>query len=39
MEDQLLFLPLAPKKNQAFLFQPFHFIEFSAAHNPEKKSK
>ncbi|MDA9666077.1 DNA repair protein RecO C-terminal domain-containing protein, partial [Bacteroidota bacterium] len=22
---------------QAFLFQPFHFIEFSAAYNPEKK--
>tara|TARA_B100000768_G_scaffold155431_1_gene152510 strand:+ start:4484 stop:5194 length:711 start_codon:yes stop_codon:yes gene_type:complete len=25
------------KKNQGFLFQPFHFIEFSSAYNPEKK--
>ena len=25
------------KKNQGFLFQPFHFIEFSTAYNPEKK--
>ena len=28
---------ISTKKNQAFLFQPFHFIEFSAAYNPEKK--
>ena len=36
MEDRLLFLPLAVK-NQSFLFQPFHFIEFSTVYNPEKK--
>jgi DNA repair protein RecO len=28
---------ISTKKNQGFLFQPFHFIEFSAAYNPEKK--
>ena len=28
---------ISTKKNQAFLFQPFHLIEFSAAYNPEKK--
>jgi DNA repair protein RecO len=28
---------ISTKKNQGFLFQPFHFIEFSSAYNPEKK--
>ena len=28
---------ISNKKNQGFLFQPFHFIEFSSAYNPEKK--
>ena len=28
---------ISSKKNQSFLFQPFHFIEFSTAYNPEKK--
>jgi len=28
---------ISTKKNQGFLFQPFHFIEFSTAYNPEKK--
>ena len=28
---------ISTKKNQAFLFQPFHFIEFSTVYNPEKK--
>jgi len=28
---------ISTKKNQVFLFQPFHFIEFSTAYNPEKK--
>ena len=28
---------ISTKKNHTFLFQPFHFIEFSAAYNPEKK--
>ena len=27
----------APKKNTSFLFQPFHFIEFSCSYNNEKK--
>ena len=28
---------ISTKKNQSFLFQPFHFIEFSTVYNPEKK--
>ena len=28
---------ISSKKNPGFLFQPFHFIEFSSAYNPEKK--
>ena len=28
---------ISSKKNQSFLFQPFHFIEFSTVYNPEKK--
>ena len=28
---------ISSKKNNSFLFQPFHFIEFSTAYNPEKK--
>ena len=28
---------ISSKKNKSFLFQPFHFIEFSTAYNPEKK--
>ena len=28
---------ISTKKNPGFLFQPFHFIEFSSAYNPEKK--
>lgn len=29
--------PLSNKKNTSFLFQPFHFIEFSSGFNNEKK--
>ena len=28
---------ISTKKNHTFLFQPFHFIEFNTAYNPEKK--